>query len=51
VPQDIGRAREFLEASRRQRETNGQAVRSDDREDWSAFCQALLASAEFLYRL
>ena len=51
VPQDIGRAREFLEASRRHRETNGQAVRSDDREDWSAFCQALLASAEFLYRL
>lgn len=48
---EIDRARTFLEASRQQRETNGQASRSDDREDWSAFCQALLASAEFLYRL
>lgn len=48
---EVDQAREFLEVSRRQRETNGAAARSDDREDWSALCQALLASAEFLYRL
>ena len=50
-PREIDQAREFLETARRQREANGQAARSDDREDWSALCQALLASAEFLYRL
>jgi len=48
---EIERSRAFLEAAHRQRESSGQAARSDDREDWSAFCQALLASAEFLYRL
>jgi cytochrome c553 len=50
-PREIDQARGFLETARRQREANGQAARSDDREDWSALCQALLASAEFLYRL
>ena len=50
-PREVEQARGFLETSRRGRETQGQAARSDDREDWSALCQALLASAEFLYRL
>jgi hypothetical protein len=50
-PREVEQAWGFLETSRRGRETQGQAARSDDREDWSALCQALLASAEFLYRL
>jgi hypothetical protein len=47
--EDAG-ARKFLEAYRAQLTKDGVSERRQERESWSAFCQALFASAEFQYR-
>jgi cytochrome c553 len=43
-------AEAFLKAYREQMTKDGVAAAQQDRELWSAFCQALFASAEFQYR-
>jgi hypothetical protein len=40
----------FLKAYRAQLTNDGVSARRQEREAWSAFCQALFASAEFQYR-
>ena len=44
------RAEKFLAAYRTQLTKDGVPTTRHDREAWSAFCQALFASAEFQYR-
>jgi hypothetical protein len=43
-------AEAFLKAYRAQLTKDGVSARRQERESWSAFCQALFASAEFQYR-
>ena len=43
-------AEKFLKAYRAQLKKDGVSESRQERESWSAFCQALFASAEFQYR-
>lgn len=50
TPREQAAARTFFEAYRTRLSKEGMARSRQERESWSAFCQALFASAEFQYR-
>lgn len=47
---ELANAEKFLQAYRQQPTKDRSGPRAKERETWSAFCQALFASAEFQYR-